>query len=144
MRALLIMLLLSPFCLAQTVKVRVLNGNNGHPLPNQRVSVQFFYDNPAEVTPPLRLATNSSGEAQFNLPSPAPQHMDVRISLTSDHWKCSCWVMNATDVVLHKGILTTLPKQKVSPPAFAEPATITFLPVPMSFIEKLLYPLVKE
>lgn len=45
--------LLCHFCPAQAVTVRVINGNDGHTLPKQAVSVQFLYEKPSTASPPL-------------------------------------------------------------------------------------------
>lgn len=138
MRPLFLLFLLSSFCSAQSVKVRAVNGNNGHALPNQEVAVQFFYDKPASVTPPLRLRTNSEGEAEFTIPSPAPDHMDVRLSPPSKYWNCDCWVQKDTATVLHDGILSSFPKKKVLPGIVSKPEEITFVATPYSVVERLL------
>lgn len=38
-----LLLTVAQFVSAQTITVRVLNGKNGHPIPNQTVTVQSFY-----------------------------------------------------------------------------------------------------
>jgi hypothetical protein len=101
--ALMGVLLLCQFSFAQAVKVRVVNGNNGDALPKQAVSVQFLYEKPPKATPPLRIETDANGEAQFRIPEPPPERLDVRLALTSGHWHCGCWVMPLTEDVISKG-----------------------------------------
>jgi hypothetical protein len=147
MRALIGALLLCQFSFAQAVKVRVVNGNNGDPLPKQAVSVQFLYDKPPKASPPLRIETDANGEAQYRIPDPPPEYVDVRLALTSEHWHCGCWVMAHTEDVISKGIVDATPPNKAkasTTPANAEPGQIVFIVRPYTFFEKLLYPLVKQ
>lgn len=151
MRAPLLLLLFSSLACAQSLNVRTLNGNTGRPLPNQQVSVQFFSgcrdrnvascflaDKPATVTPPMRLITDSNGEARFTLPSPTPDHMDVRLSPPSKYWHCDCWVQRDTSTVLHDGTLSSFAKWKVRPGIVSRPGEITFAPTPFGIIERFL------
>lgn len=135
-------------CLAQIVTVRVIDITNGRPLQSQAVSVSLLYDK-GEQTPPkydatLNLQTNVNGEVQFTLPEPAPMHLSAQIHLTSEHWRCGCAVFGATQDLLQKGLLGPQPgaaSKKVD--VTAKPGEILFLARPLTFFERLLYPLVK-
>src|SRR4029077_2336251 len=85
--ALSILLLLSPMCSAQVIRIRVINSNNGQPLAKQSVSVNLLYDNgekaPAKYEANLRLETDTNGEARFLLPDPVPVHLAAQVSLAS-------------------------------------------------------------
>jgi hypothetical protein len=146
MRVLILVLLLCPVCFAQPVTVRVVSGKDGHPLPKQAVSVQFFYDKPAKVSPSLDFETDSNGEAQFDLPEPAPVHLNVRITLPSEHWHCACGFMGDTEMVVEKGVVQGTPDKTKTPVAApkVEAGHIVFVARPFTFVERLLYPLVKE
>jgi hypothetical protein len=53
-----------------TIKIRVVNVENGHPIQKQPISVSMLY----EKTPPkydatIRLETDANGGAQFGLPN---------------------------------------------------------------------------
>jgi len=147
MRALIGVLVLCQFSFAQAVKVRVVNGNNGDPLPKQAVSVQFLYEKPPKASPPLRIDTDANGEAQFRIPEPPPERLDVRLALTSGHWHCGCLVMAGTEDVISKGFVDAAPPNKAkasTAPANTEPGQIVFIVRPFTFFEKLLYPLVKQ
>jgi hypothetical protein len=137
-----LLLLLPRFCFAQSVKVLVVDDKNGRPLPRQAVSLQFFYERPARVTPPLRATTDSKGEAQFSIPQPNPEHLDVRVALTSGHWHCACWLMSDIEPVLRNGVALKL--QSKPPWANAEPGLIVFHARPFTFVERLLYPIMKQ
>jgi hypothetical protein len=52
---------------AQTITVRVINGNDGHPLREQTVVVQFLDEQPIRASSPLQMKTDASGEAQFRI-----------------------------------------------------------------------------
>jgi hypothetical protein len=83
MRATLLALLVCSACFAQSVTIRVINGGDARGLAKQDVAVQYFYDNPTKVTPAVHLETDSSGETQFSIPQPAPEHLFVHVTLTS-------------------------------------------------------------
>src|SRR5208283_1899551 len=140
MRALALVLLLCPVCLAQSVRVRVVNGKDGRPLPKQAVSVQFFYEKPAKVSPPLHLETDFKGEAQFSIPEPTPAHLFVHVALAYEYWHCACGFMGDTETVVHKGVLEAAGDTKKTPtaPANPEPGHIVFVARPLTFVERLL------
>ena len=142
MRALFWALVLCQGCFAQSIKVRVINGWDGRPLPKQGVSVQFFYEKPPKVTPPQRLTTNANGEAQFSLPQWLPEHIDVQVALTSQYWHCACGVMADTEEVLTKGILqerrSSVPNAPLAP-ANRELGQIVFIARPFTFFERVLH-----
>jgi hypothetical protein len=146
MRPLIGVLLLCQFSFAQAVKVRVVNANNGNPLPKQAVSVQFLYEKPPQASPPLRIETDAHGEAQFSIPDPPPKSLDVRLALTSEHWHCGCWVMADPKTAIDKGFVDAVQPNKAkasTPPANPAPGQILFVVRPYTFFEKLLYPLIK-
>lgn len=147
MRAFIWGLVLCHVCFAQAVKVRVINGYGGQPLSKQVVVVQFFYEKPASVSPPLHIETDANGEAQFNISGSHPENIDVRLTLTSEYWHCLCWVMADTKEVLREGILqippTNVPNAPIAP-ANREPGQIVFVARPFSFFEKWLYPFLKQ
>jgi hypothetical protein len=146
MRAFAWILLLCHVCVGQAVKVRVINGNDGRPLPRQTVSVEFFSEKPPRVSSPLHFETDSDGEAQFSVPE-FTSEIDVRLNLASKHWHCACWVMADTETVLRGGILqtppTTAPNAPLPPPNM-EPGQIVFIARPFTAFEKLLYPLLEQ
>jgi hypothetical protein len=147
MRAFTWALVLCHICFAQEVKVRVINGLDGRPLPKQAVFVQFFYEKPARISPPLHIETDADGEAQFSISKPPPENIDVRLALTSEHWHCACRVMADTEKVLREGILqvarSNVPNAPIAP-ANKEPGQIVFIAAPFTFIEKLMHPLPKQ
>ena len=141
MRFLMLLLTLASFSHAESVKVSVLNGKNGHPLSGASVSVQFFYDNPARATTPLSLKTSSEGSVEISLPSPLPDHISVQVSLK--YYACDCWVMADTKSIVEQGKLAIFRGQRVKSGIAPQPGQITFLPLPFTLIQRLLYPLVK-
>lgn len=138
-------------CFAQTVRVRVVNANNGRPLQNQPVTVSLLYEKgeatPAKFEASLTFRTDASGEARFVLPKPAPTHMAAQVRLTTEHWRCGCMVLAATQDVIQKGIVdsaASASESKRSPSLVkAVPGEILFVARPLSFWERLLYPFVK-
>src|SRR6266566_2971480 len=133
MRAFICALVLCHVCIAQAVKVRVINGYDGRPLPKRAVFVQFFSEKPANISSPLHIETDANGEAQFNISESRPENIDVRLTLTSEHWHCLCWVMVETEKVLREGIVqippTKVPNAPIAP-ANREPRQIVFIARP--------------
>ena len=134
---------LSPLCFGQAVKIRVVNANNGHPLPKQKVSVALLYEKgemiPANYGTNLSLETDGNGQVQFSLPEPAPVHLAARVRLASKHWHCKCTALVSTQVVVEKGIVQTpgpeLPTSATN--AEAGPGVILFIARPFTFLERL-------
>jgi len=137
------LLWLSPLCFGQAVKIRVVNANNGHPLPKQKVSVALLYEKgemtPANYDTNLRLETDSNGEVQFSLPEPAPVHLAAWVRLASKRWHCKCTLTVSTQVVVEQGIVQTpgteLPTSVTK--AKAGPGVILFIARPFTFLERL-------
>jgi len=141
MRATLLAPLVCSACFAQSVTVRVINGGDGRGLAKQDVAVQYFYENPTKVTPAIHLETDSSGETQFSIPQPVPAHLFVHVTLTSE-WHCACGFMGDTPKGIDSGILEDVPTKTKSAPQ-VRPGYIIIVARPLSFIERLLYPLEK-
>ena len=146
-------LLFGPCCLGQEVTVRVINAANGRPLPKQSVSVSFPYDEkydkkiPAKYNATLNLETDASGEAHFTLPEPPPVHFSAQVRIDWSRWKCVCGIMGSTDDLLRAGIMrsvTTTDSNNSSGPFKAIPGEVLFVVRPLSLLERLLYPLMKE
>lgn len=134
---------LSQICLAQSVTVRVVNELNAKPLANQSVLVQFLFHDPSKTSSVLRFETDANGETRFSLPEPAPERMDVEISLASKYWHCSCWVTADTETIIHSGLLQvpkTEPPVHPFPPANKEPGRVIFIARPYAALEMLLRP----
>lgn len=140
-------------CMAQEITVRVINATNGRPLPKQGVSVSFLYDKrhdseiPAKYDAVVNFETDANGEAHFKLPEPPPSRFSAQARLDSSHWKCGCGVLASTDDLVRKGIvgpIATSESKKSSALLTAVPMEILFAARPLSFIERLLYPIMKE
>lgn len=135
---------------AQVIKIRIINLNDGHSLPNEHVSVALGYAKgqqpPAKFDANLRLETDLKGEAVFRLPEPAPAHLFVNVRLTSEYWHCGCLAIADTPDLVQKGLVQPAghePKGSATN-AKPEPGVVLFLARPFSFLERLLYPLMKE
>jgi hypothetical protein len=146
MRGLICVLILSNFCFAQPLTVRHLNSKSGHGVAKQSVTVQFWYDNPAAAPSTVNTETDSNGEAQVSVPEPTPPHLNVKVTLTSEHWYCTCWLMTVTEKVLQNGIVQTARTNDAnsSNGVKAKPGEVLFLARPFTLFERLVYPFVKE
>jgi hypothetical protein len=151
--ACLLLLCLGPFCQAQEVKVRVINAANGRPLEKQAVSVSFLYDKkydkeiPAKYDAILNLETDVNGEAHFKFPEPPPVHFSSQVRVDWSRWHCGCGVLGSTDDLVRKGILGPVQpteSKKSAAPFVAVPGEILFVARPLSFFERLIYPIMKE
>jgi len=146
-----LLLLVGPFCFAQTVTVRIMNAARGHPLQNQHVPVSLLYEKgektPAKYEANLTMKTDANGEAHFTLPEPAPPHISAQVRLTLEHLRCGCGVLATTEDVIQKGIVGPLPggqPKKAAATLKALSGEILIVARPLSFFERLLYPFVKE
>lgn len=144
--------LLGPSCLAQGLTVRVINANNGHPLPNESVTISLLYmkgeRRPVKYNTLVTSKTDAEGEAHFTLPTPAPVSLAAQVYLSTPYWHCvPCLVLTTTEEVIQKGIVGPLPQVKSKKVAAAikpVPGQILFVARPFSFLERLLYPLLKD
>ncbi len=139
------------FCSAQLVTIRVIDTADGHPLQKQQISVSFLYGSnepkPTHYDATLHLATDRQGEAHLKLPEPPPPHLSAQVHLTSEQWRCGCGVLATTQDVIQKGIVGPSPGSESKKSVVAEraaPGEILILARPLTFFERLLYPLVKE
>jgi hypothetical protein len=147
-------LLLTPgsICAAQMVTIRVVNGSDGRPLTKESVLISLLYSKgdagpPDHVSTVINLQTDGVGEAHYALPEPAPRHLSVRVSLTSAYWRCSCGALVTTEEVIKSGVIGAqgtkemkIDKQLIKP----RPGEIIFTPMPMTLLQRLLYPFLKE
>jgi hypothetical protein len=145
----LMLLSVAPVCGAQDVTVRLVNAENGHPLPKWKVSVSFYFEkkSPANHAQSLNLTSNENGEAHFEMPQPRPEHFSAHVQPDSPYWKCGCALLGSTEELLRKGIVGPLPiiNPKVAPARLrAAPGEVLVVARPLSFWERLLYPLEKE
>jgi hypothetical protein len=139
--ACLLLLCCGRFCLAQEITVRVISAANGRPVPKQRVSVTL--SNNAV----LNLETDADGEAHFKLPEPSPVRFVAQARLDWSHWSCGCVVEGSTNDLVQKGILGSpfaTVRKKYTAILKPAPREILFVAKPLSFLERLLYPLAKE
>lgn len=153
LRLFLILLSLGPACAAQELTVRVINVTNGRPLPGQAVTVSYLYNkNYDKSIPPnhaaaLNLVTDLNGQAHFRLPELPPAHFSAQVRGDWSHWHCGCVVLGSTDELIAKGMMGR-PAPASHSGEFADlrpaPGEILFLARPMSFFERLLYPVLKE
>jgi hypothetical protein len=151
--AYLLLLCIGSFCQAQEAKVRVINAANRRPPPKQAVSVSFLYDKKydkeiaAKYVAALNLETDANGEAYFKLPEPPPVHFSAEVRMDWSHWKCGCGILGSTDDLVRKGIVgpvATTDSKKSAALFKAVPGEILFAARPLSFIERLLYPIMKQ
>jgi len=136
----------SPSCFAQAVTIRVINANDGRPLQRQPVSVTLSYSRGKKSPASLSFDTDLNGEVHFVLPKPAPERLSAQVQLTSEHWRCGCGVVVATNTLVQEGVVGPLPGGLPKPSAArinAVPGEILFVARPLSFWERLLYPFVK-
>ena len=135
------------FCFGQVISARVINAKNGHPLPKQHISISLLDEKGEKIETKqgalLELETDINGDAQFTLPEAAPAHLSARARLTSEHWRCGCWALVATQDVVQKGIVEGNELTTPAKPVKAEPGEILFIARPLTFLERLLYPLEK-
>jgi hypothetical protein len=133
-----------PSCFAQEVTIHVINANDGHPLQNQEVKVNFLYDKgdklPAKYDATLRDETDADGKAQFAFPEPAPAHTSVRILIDWGRWRCGCRVLANTQDILEKGIVESIPdRRKLASSIKAKSGEIVVVARPLSLFWRVLF-----
>ncbi len=152
MRILFLLLSLAASCSAQEARIRVINGTNGHPLPNVAASVSFLYDKkydkeiPVSYSANLKLETDGNGEAHFRIPRPPPKHFIAQVTVDWSKWRCGCLVFVYADDLSSKGVVGPVATKDAKEFALykAAPGEILVIVSPLSFLELLLYPLMKE
>ena len=136
---------LGPLCFGQAVTVRIITDKKV-PLQKEQVALSLLYEKggktPAKFDPILHSETDKEGEARFVLPDPAPAHLSVRVKLGSPYWHCGCGAFAETQEVIRDGIVDSAAKPKAF--SKAKPGEILFVVRPLSFFERLLYPVMKE
>lgn len=143
------LLLLSCFgtaCSGQTIKVRLISVANGAPIPNQELLLLPLQEKLKSTGKNFQLATASNGEAQFDLPDPAPPRYEVRAYLNGSRWFCNCVVLVSTEEVLQKGFVVPAPSDQpthTNPPS-PKPGEILLIARPTPWWVRVLYPLIKE
>jgi len=108
---------LSSVCLAQQISIRVVGTSDGRPLPGWKINV--FFLNPTEgkdaVKGSQHFETDAGGMAQFMLPQPNPEVLDVYTFPQTESWYPGN-VKAETAVVLHRGIQSkAVAKVRVDP-----------------------------
>jgi hypothetical protein len=102
-------LLLSSFCFAQQVTIRVVNSSDGQPLPGWKVDVYFVNQTQGKgaLQGAQHLQTDADGVAQFALPQSIPDVLRVwafpQVKEQIGNWYDSS-VKAETAVVVQKGI----------------------------------------
>ena len=145
----LLLLGLSPFCLAQVVTVRVIDITNGHPLKHQHVLLFLFYNDKKEPLPAkydkiTDRETNINGEAQFALPEPPPKRLDFKMRMSSAHWHYVENFYANTQEVIQKGFVEPHFKPKKTDALVkAVPGEIILFARPTTFFYRLFYPIMK-
>ncbi|HTY64134.1 MAG TPA: hypothetical protein VMG30_17930 [Acidobacteriota bacterium] len=136
---------------AQAITVRVVDVTNGHLLTNYQASISPLYteQNESSTKPSQELGIQSdkNGIIQISLPEPIPQRLFIKLNLKAGHWQCGSVKFADTQEAIQKGIVGLSPGPKPSKTHVvvkAMPGEIVFLARPMTFFERLLYPLVKE
>lgn len=142
------LLCVSSCCFGQVITIRIINGKNGHPLSKQPATISLLYakGEKAPVTGDfiMRSETDVNGGARFTLPDPPPAHLSVDARLTSEYWYCGCGLLVVTKELIQKGIVEGAAFSSANSPVTAEPGEVVFVVRPFTFIERLLYPLLKE
>ena len=141
---------ISPSCFGQVIKVRIINGRDGNPLPKQPIAVSPLYEEgeqkPEKYDALLHHDTDAKGTAQFDLPEPSPAHLSVGARLTSKYWHCGCDIPArvVTKELVQKGIVVGRELSSPTTSVNAEPGEILFVARPLTFFQRLFYPLLKD
>jgi hypothetical protein len=134
--------LVCPVVFGETFKVRVLNATDSKGIAKQQISISYIYEKGQGQASGGVVAsqTNAQGEAEFTIPNPLPSRVSIHVKADDRHWRCACLALVATNDLLQTGFLGPAGAQNK---AKARPREAIFTLIPLSFWERLLYPLVK-
>lgn len=145
-------------CFGQTVIIRIVNVTNESPVRNRYVYISGMTGKPLSeqderrklltkpISPELRLVTDANGEAQFELPKPAPAYFYIRAVLSIPRWDCTCVLRVSTEEVMRKGLMTESPYAERTPakePMQPRPGEVLFGLRPTPWWWWILYPIEK-
>jgi len=144
-------------CFGQTVVIRIVNVTNENPVRNQLVYIWGISGAtvPGEnerrklltnaIPPELSFLTDANGEAQFELPKPAPAYLYVRAVLSDSHWDCTCVERVSIEEVLQKGFVTLSPYAERWKPKPIQPKAgeVLFALRPLPLWVRFFWPLLK-
>jgi len=140
--AIVLALSLSSLCFGEAVVVQVLNGKDGHPVPEQPVTMQLGYAN-SKYTMVLTQTTDANGEARIQLPPARPETLEVHVDLahTPDDLQCWCRVLAKTETVMREGLKVAGRSRtsKSSAPIQPTPGRIVFVARPSSHLVTILF-----
>jgi hypothetical protein len=158
--ALLLLSCVNTTCFGQTVRIRIVNGTDETPVKDQRVSVSGISGKEETqqeanrqlltkpTTPDLRLVTDARGEAQFELPKPAPAYFYVHAELSGPVWDCGCLVRVSTEEVMQKGFMVVNPHDnkgsRTKPSIQPKPGEILFNLTPTQWWVRVLWPFLTD
>ena len=129
-------LLANSLCLGQTITIRIIDQSNGHPLPDQQVSISMGYEKgentPRESQSIVRFRTDTEGKGQVRLPKPQPSYLSMLIMISSPYWPDNSPFTAKTSEILKNGIVKkiaeSLCKRCIVPKAVAGEVIILTLP----------------
>lgn len=102
--SLLLVFLYASLCSAQDVSVLLVDIRDGHPIPNNKVRLQFHVSGTPELQT-LEANTAPDGTARFHVPAPAPAPKQLRISVDS-LYPCFNMFQNDMTEILSTGIVS--------------------------------------
>jgi len=145
-------------CFGQTVVVRIVNAKNERPMRNRPIYIFGISGKVAtdrderyklitkHISPDLKLMSDANGEAQFQLPKPAPVYFYVRAVLSGPRWDCTCLLRVATVEVMQKGFMVRSPwaeHTRTGTSIQPKPGEVLFALRAMPWWLQVLYPLAK-
>jgi len=145
-------------CFGQTVIIRIVNVTNKGPVRDRHVYISGITGKTLSETderrelltkpfsPELRLVTDANGQAQFELPKPAPDHFYVRAVLSDSHWDCTCLARVSTEEMIQRGHMVTSPYAARNPATTSiqpKPGEILFGLRPLPLWMRILWPMLK-
>ena len=139
-----VLLLTGLTCSAQTIIFRVIT-DQGKPLEKRKVSISLEgFKNGKPVGHGQIAETDQNGEARFTLPSLSPEHFFFYVELGSPYWYCSCNGIPKTQAVVQSGILQSAASKGSNSSFEPKAGQVLIVFRRFSYIERLLYPLMKD
>jgi hypothetical protein len=131
-------------CSGQTVTFRVIT-DAGKPLEKRKVSFSLDgYKNGEPVGRSQIQETDKNGEVTFTIPSPSRDFFFFDVNLGSRYWHCSCSGIPKIQRVVQSGIVQSAASKDSKASFKPKPGQVLVVARKASFMERLLYPLMKD
>lgn len=131
-------------CSAQMITFRVIT-DQGKPIKKRSVSISFDgLKNGKPIGRGQTQETDENGEARFTLPPSGRDFFFFYVDLGSPYWFCGCDGIPKIQDVVQRGIVQSAARKDPSKSFEPKPGEVLIVARKFSFIDRLLYPFMKD